>query len=394
MYRTPAKDATARRRVAPPAAGASFPPRPCRHPAARASPPAPAVTHLPLPAAPRVLIVMMSALGDAVHVLPVIRALKRHDPGTRITWMLQPGPASLMAGHPDVDEILVFPRARGWRAFPETRRQLRGRSWDLVLDLQVYFKATVVTALARAPVKLGFDRARARDLNWMATTHKIPAHPPQHVQDQYFEFLHALGISPEPVEWNLGPWPHEVAAQRAFFDTLDRPAATLVIGASRSEKEWVPERWAAVAEVLHERFGLQPVIAGGRSARELGTERIIRRHARVPVVSTLGVPLRELVGILAGSALVISLDTGPLHMSVALGVPTIGLHGYLDPRRVGPYRFRELIVDAYRDPGEARPVSAEKRPGRMERISEDAVVEKVELWRRRYAPAALGEGGG
>jgi heptosyltransferase I len=352
------------------------------------------VTDLPLPAAPRVLIVMMSALGDAVHVLPVIRALKRHDAGTHVTWMLQPGPASLMIGHPDVDEILVFPRARGWRAFLDARRQLRGRSWDLALDLQVYFKATVVTAMARAPVKLGFDRGRARDLNWLATTHRIAPHPPQHVQDQYFEFLHALGVSPEPVEWNLGPWPHEVAAQRAFFDALDRPAAALVIGASRAAKEWVPERWAALADVLHERFGLQPVLAGGRSARELETERIIREHARAPVVSTLGVPLRELVGVLAGSALVVSLDTGPLHMSVALGVPTIGLHGHLDPRRVGPYRFRDLIVDAYRDPGEARPISQAKRPGRMERITVDDVVEKVELWRRRYASPAHGGGEG
>jgi heptosyltransferase I len=388
MYRPGPSGATDRprrvlRRPGPPLTWRE--PEPPR-PAGAVAPPdsAPPLTVPPLPPAPRVLIVMMSALGDAVHVLPVVTALKRHDPGTRITWILQPGPASLVEGHPDVDEVLVFRRAAGWRAFGEVRRQLRGRTWDLVLNLQVYFKATVVTALARAPVKLGFDRARARDLNWLATTHKVPPHPPQHVQDQYLEFLHALGVAPEPLAWKLGPWPGEVPAQRAFFAGLGRPAAALVIGSSRPEKDWHPERWAELADTLYARYGLQPVLAGGRSARELETERVILERTRAPVVSTLGVPLRELVWTLAGSALVVSVDTGPLHMAVALGVPTIGLYGYLNPRRVGPYRFRELLVDAYGDPGEDYPPSQEKRPSRMERITVGRVLEKVEVWRRLH----------
>ena len=110
----------------------------------------------------RVCVVMMSAIGDAVHVLPVVTALKRRRPGCRITWVLQPGPASLVRGHPAVDEIVTFDKARGWRALLDVRRALAGRRFDLVLDLQVYIKAGLVTALARAPMKLGFDRARAR----------------------------------------------------------------------------------------------------------------------------------------------------------------------------------------------------------------------------------------
>src|SRR5689334_6505485 len=109
----------------------------------------------------RICVVMMSAVGDAVHVLPVINAIKRKDPGAHITWILQPGPATLVRGHPAVDEILLFERGRGWRAFADIRRALATRRFDLVINLQVYLKAGIVTAFSKAPVKLGFDRARA-----------------------------------------------------------------------------------------------------------------------------------------------------------------------------------------------------------------------------------------
>jgi len=341
-----------------------------------------------LPPSPRILLVMMSAVGDAVHALPVVTALKRHDPSCHLTWVLQPGPASMVRGHPAVDEIVPFQRSRRWRAFLDVRRALAGRRFDVVVDLQVYFKASIVTALASAPVKLGFDRARARDYNWLVTTHKIPAHPPQHVQDQYFEFLRHLGVEPEPVEWKLGPWEHERAGQREWIAGLDRPAASLVIGTSHPEKEWLPERWAALADALYERHGLQPVLVGGTTERERETERAIRERARHPLVSTLGVPLRELVSILDASALVVSLDTGPLHMSVALNRPVIALMGYNNPKRVGPYRrFRDLVVDVYGDPGEDYPVTVAHRFGRMPRITVDDVLEKVEVWERKYRAA-------
>jgi heptosyltransferase I len=340
---------------------------------------------VPLPPSARVLIVMMSAVGDAVHVLPVVTALKRHDPSIHVTWVLQGGPASLVRGHPDVDEIIVHDPRGGLRAFAKLRKTLAERRFDVVLDLQVYFKASIVTALASAPVKLGFDRARARDWNWLVTNLKIPPREPQHVQDQYFEFLDALGVPHEPVEWKLGPWPHELDAQADSFAWLPRPLACLVIGSTHPEKEWLPERWAALADALRERYGVRSMLVGGRSKRELATERRIRSCARHPIGSTLGLPFRELVGLMEGSALTISLDTGPMHISVAVGTPTIALMGYNNPRRVGPYRrFHDLVVDAYGDPGEDYPISIEKRPGRTRRITVEQVLEKVDLWHRTY----------
>ena len=339
----------------------------------------------------RVGIVMMSAVGDAVHVLPVINAIKRHRPECRITWVLQPGPASLVRGHPAVDEIVEFDRSQGWGAFASVRRELAMRPQDVVLGLQVYFKAGIVTALTRAPIKLGFDRARARDLNWLFTTDRIPPHPVgQHVQDQYFEFIQALGIPVDPVSWNLGPWDAERAAQRAFTSRLERPAAAIVVATSKPEKDWPPERWAQVVNALWSDFGVQAVLVGGRSPRELHAERVIMERASKPPISALGSGLRPLVGILDGSALVLAPDTGPLHMAVALDRPVISLMGYTNPRRTGPYRrFHDLIVDAYGDPGEDYPISMENRPGRMRRIQVGDVLQKVEHWRTFYRDVPL-----
>lgn len=333
-----------------------------------------------------ICIVMMSAVGDAVHVLPVINALKRANPKTRITWVLQPAPATLVRGHRSVDEIIIFDRARGLAAFSDVAAELAKRRFDLVINLQVYFKAGIVTALTHAPVKLGFDRARARDFNWLFTNKKIPVSPVQHVQDQYFEFLTAVGVSPEPIEWELGPWPGERDWQRTFTSSIDRPIASIVVATSKPEKDWLPERWAEVADALHEQFGMQVVLVGGKSGREVAAERIVMLNSKHKPRSELGSGLRNLVSILDASALVLSPDTGPLHMAVALDRPVISLMGYTNPKRTGPYRrFQDLIIDAYGDPGEDYPISMENRPGRMKRIETKQVLERVALWRERYA---------
>ncbi|MFV2007077.1 MAG: glycosyltransferase family 9 protein, partial [Longimicrobiales bacterium] len=188
-----------------------------------------------------VCIVMMSAIGDSVHVLPVVSALKRAWPDTTISWIIQPLPYILVRDHPAVDEYLLFHRsggAAGWAGFSQLADQLKERRFDLVLALQVYLKAGIVTGLLSADVKLGFDRARARDLNWVFTNERIPAHDPQHVQDQYFEFLEYLGVDPEPVVWGIRLTDEELAAQSRFFGEIDRPTCAVVVGSTEQARNW------------------------------------------------------------------------------------------------------------------------------------------------------------
>jgi len=333
----------------------------------------------------RVCIVMMSAVGDAVHVLPVINAIKRAHPASRITWVLQPGPASLVRGHPNVDEIVLFDRTKGLGGFFNVSRELRALQFDLLIDLQVYFKAGIITAMSGAKRRLGFDRVRARDANWLFTSERIPAHPMQHVQDQYFEFLEKLGISPAPIQWNLGPWPHEVAWQREFVDGFDRPIAAIVVATSKPEKDWIPERWATVTDILSERYGLQTVLVGGNSGRETAAAKTILSLSKSKPVSALGSGLRKLASILDASNLVLSPDTGPLHMAVAVDTPVISLIGYTDPRRTGPYRkFHDLIIDAFHDGPADGPVTMKTKSDRMSRITVADVGKRLEIWSENY----------
>ena len=183
--------------------------------------------------------------------------------------------------------------------------------------------------------------------------------------------LIAFLIPPVPVA--ALPYPEPV-------DDLGERAGIIECGAN------VPRRWAEVADALHDRFGMQVVLVGGRTSRELNAERIVMERARHKPRSELGSGLRKLVSILDASALVLSPDTGPLHMAVALDRPVISLMGYTNPKRTGPYRkFKDLIIDAYGDPGENYPISMENRPGRMARIETQDVLDKVALWQRRYA---------
>jgi heptosyltransferase I len=338
-----------------------------------------------------VLIVMLSALGDAVHVLPVANALKRAWPETRISWVIQPVPEAFVRGHPAVDELIPFRRRRGlsaWRSYAELRAAFRGRRFDLVLALQVYFKAGLITALAPARTKLGFDRARARDLNWLFSTARIPARPVGHVQDQYFEFLEHLGVDPEPVEWRIEPSEAERAAQRAFFGRLGRPACAVVVGTSKPGKNWLPERYARVLERVESEHGLQPLLVGGPSPIERQAADAILQATKAHPIDALADDVRRLVWLLAGSRLVISPDTGPLHIARALEVPVVGLYGYTNPKRYGPYRkYSDLIVDGYaRFPGEDYPCSMEYRQDGRQRVTVDAVMEKVALALERYGP--------
>jgi heptosyltransferase I len=166
---------------------------------------------------------------------------------------------------------------------------------------------------------------------------------------------------------------------------FDRPIASIVVATSKPSKDWMPERWARVCDILSSDYGLQPVLVGGRSTRELAAEQEIASKSSARPVSALGSGLRNLVSILDASALVLSPDTGPLHISVAVGSPTISLMGYTDPRRTGPYRrFHDLLIDEFHEPGENGPVTMETRDGRMARITVDDVAAKIALWSERY----------
>lgn len=334
-----------------------------------------------------VCVVLLTGVGDVVHGLPVVNALRDRDPGLRITWVVEPVPAGLLRPHPSVDEVVVFERRRGWRGVLDLRREMAGRRFDLTLNLNVYFKSVWPTLLSGAPRRVGFGRDRAKEGVWLSSNRWLPAAPRRHTQDMFLEFLEYLGVGrPEP-EWRITLTERERREQAEFFAPLrDRPVVAMVPASARAKKDWLPERYAAVADALHRDFGFRVMLVGGPGERETRLAREITERCMVPPLWALGDGIRRLVWTVGGADLVIAPDTGPIHVARALGVPAIGLYGHTNPWRVGPYRaYEDLWVDRYTEPGRAPdPSDATPKLGRMERITVSDVLERVERAVDRY----------
>jgi heptosyltransferase I len=344
-------------------------------------------THPPvLPPASRIAIVRMSAIGDVVHVLPLVASLRSAVPDAHIAWVIQPAPYELVRHHPGVDEFLLCERRPLVRSLGSLRARLHGRRFDLVLALHTSVKASLVTALLRGDRKIGFDRGRAPELNWLFTTERLPRGVRGHAQDEILEFVDYLGV-PRKLEWDLAPTPEEEHRYGPLLPPHAGPTVALVAASSLREKDWPPERFALLADELAATHGARSIIVGGRSPGETRAVAEIRRLARHPVLDLGAWDLRRLAYLVHRSDVLVSPDSGPLHIGVALGTPSVGLMAYTNPKRVGPYRFRDLMVDAFGEPHEEYGADAGYRPGRMRRITVDQVLEKVQLALATRRPA-------
>ncbi|MFO7962490.1 MAG: glycosyltransferase family 9 protein [Desulfobacterales bacterium] len=341
--------------------------------------------------AEHICLIRTSALGDTVHALALANGLKKGYPDARLTWILQPLSYDMVKHQPNIERFIIFERAGGIRAWTDLHRQLKKERFEIAVIPQVSFRTSFLSALVRADIKVGFDFRRSRELSWLFTNRHIPPRTPGHVQDQFFEFLKYLGIDPFPPEWNFTFTSEEMQWRDRFFSRIGRPVVSFVIASSDPGKDWLPARYAAVMDHVDRFLECQPMLIGGPTRREADLARIITRNCNSKPVIALEKPIRRTMLQLSGSALVVSPDTGPLHAAVALNVPTVGLYGYSDPRRCGPYRkFQDLLIDEYNDPeNPGSPIRRKTRKGRMTRITPEAVIEKIELGLGRY-----GRGGG
>jgi heptosyltransferase I len=334
----------------------------------------------PLPPGARVCVVLLTGLGDVVNALPLVNALRDHDPTVRISWVVEPMAAPVLSPHPSVDEVIVYRKREGARGVARLLREMSARPrWDVTLALHPYFKGVWGTLFSRAPRRVGWDRARAFDGVWLAATERLAPAPRKHTLDMFLEFAAHLGVPVPRVEWRIAFTEEERREQRAFFAAAERPLAVVVPASANAKKDWVAERWARVVEALEHDFGFRVALLGGTGARETAAAREIVEGARARPLTTMGGPLRRAAWMLEGAALVLGPDTGPLHLARALGTPVVGLYGHTNPWRVGPYRaWEDLWIDRYTDPGSA-PDPSDFRPrwGRMETITVDEVLERV-----------------
>ncbi|MFP4194153.1 MAG: glycosyltransferase family 9 protein [Desulfobacterales bacterium] len=337
--------------------------------------------------AEKICLIRTSAIGDTVHALALANGLKYAYPDSHLTWVLQSLPYEMVKYQPAIDRFITFDRKADARGWMELIREVRKQRFDLAVIPQASAKTSLITMFTPAAVKLGFDRSRSRELHGLVTNRKIPYRPMGHVQDQFFEFLEYLGVTDYPIYWDFRFTGEERQWQKSFFESFDRPAIGFVIASAHREKDWHPQYYARTMDYVHFELGFQPLMIGGPSAREKQIADEISSLCRCRPTAALEKPIRHTMLQLEGCRIAISPDTGPLHIAVALGVPTVGLYGYSNPRRCGPYRFRDLLIDHYNDPEEEdAPVTRKTRPGRMEKIPPQEVIEKIEYGLAAYQP--------
>jgi heptosyltransferase I len=340
-----------------------------------------------IPEAPgNVCILRLSALGDTCHIVPVLRTLQHAWPQARFTWIIGRLESRLMSLIEGVEFIIVDKRA-DFAARRALRARLRGQHFDVLLHMQLALRASRVALGVRAGVKLGFDRARARELQWLFTNARIAPRAREHVLDSFFGFAQALGVRERLLRWDI---PLPAAARERARRLIPDGQPTLVVSPCSSHvlRNWSAERYAAVAERAVAGYGMQVILAGGPSALERDMGGAIERAARVPLNNQIGRDtLPELLALLERATVLLGPDSGPVHMATAVGTPVIGLYAATNPARSGPYLSREWCVDAYpaaarrfrgREPEQLPWTEKIEEPGVMDLVAVDAVLAKLD----------------
>ena len=342
-----------------------------------------------VPAPARLCIFRLSAIGDATHVLPIIRTVQRHWPQTAITWVVGRTEAGLVGDLPGV-AFRVLDKGEGiWHCRQRLREAEVGQCHDVILQMQASLRASLIATGLSGRRRIGFDRRRAINGQWLFTNERIAERHGEHVLDGFFGFLEQVGLSGRELAWGI-PLPPPAVQWAA--DHLPSDAPLLAISPCSSQRtrnfrDWPVRRFAAVADHAAA-CGFRVLLTGGPSARERRHAEAISVAARRPPVDLVGkTNLKQLAAVLARCAGLVSPDSGPVHIASALGVPVIGLYATSNPERTGPYRYREFVVDRYpdavrrflgREPGQLRWGTRVRHPDAMELITVAEVCERID----------------
>lgn len=333
-----------------------------------------------------ILIVKLSAVGDVIHTLPSLAALRGLYPGAHITWVVEEAAADLVQNHPMLDTVLVS-RRKKWsrdlrsghfsRVFNEAAsfiKDLRRRPYDLVIDFHGLFKSAVIVYLSRGKRRLGYDSFQ--ELSGLFLNEKIPEDINKHAVDRYLDLPRHLGAEIQNVQFIL---PADEKAQAGAQNLLhkyhleDKKFIAVNPVALWETKLWSNEKFARLADLIHNKLSVQVVFTG---SEKKSSDEIVSRMTTEGINLGGETSLLELAGIYKKARMVISTDSGPMHLAAAVGTPVIALFGPTDPARTGPYGTGHEVVRAGISCG---PCFLKKCPTKkcMEEISPEQVFAAV-----------------
>ncbi|HEX7130563.1 MAG TPA: glycosyltransferase family 9 protein [Rhodanobacteraceae bacterium] len=336
-----------------------------------------------------------SALGDVTHVVPLVRTLQAGFPHAKLTWIVGKLEHKLVGDIAGV-EFVVFDKGAGLAGYRTVRKALAGQHFDALLHMQVALRANLLSLAVKAKRRIGYDRARSKDLHGAFVSERIPARSGEHVLDAIGSFAEPLGLERTEVRWDI-PIPDE-AREWAASQWNDSDRVLLISPcSSHALRSWRPQRYAAVADHAAQALGMRVVLCGGPSATERAMGDAIKSQMHEPVLDLIGRDtLKRALALYQGAFAVLTPDAGPMHMANAVGAKVIGLHAASNPARSGPYSDRRWCVDRYdaaarkflhKGAAEIPWGTKIEYPGVMDLVEADDVIERIEALGRAYSGA-------
>lgn len=293
-----------------------------------------------------ICVLRLSAIGDICHTLPVVRAIQSQWPETKITWIIGKIEYSLIKDIPNIN-FIIFNKKNGFKEYLKIRSQLNDINFDVLLHMQMSLRASLVSLMVKSKIKLGFDRVRAKDGQWIFTNKKIEHKSNQHVIDSLFGFNESLGIKRHQLEWNI---PISESEQDSAKRLLGNISNYIIISpcSSKAYRNWHAQGYAAIADYIKEKYHFDVVLTGGNSDIEQQyANDIISATTHKPLNLIAKTNLKELLSIINDAVCMISPDSGPAHMATTVNTPVIGLYATTNPDRARPYLSSDWVVNRY-----------------------------------------------
>lgn len=302
-----------------------------------------------------ILIVKLSAIGDVVHTLPSLGALRKHYPDAHITWVIEEASSDLIQGHPYLDRVIISGR-KNWidgvkhgrfnkslRQMKSFIQELRARPYDLVIDFHGLFKSAMVVFLSSGRKKLGYDSMQ--ELSGFFLNEKIPEDMKKHAVDRYLDFPRYLGADVNEAEFLIPIGEENKKNIESLLRTHgiakeDRFVAISPV-ALWETKLWEDEKFACLCNLISEELNVKVVFTGSDRKKLAHIQSLMKS----PSIN-LGekTTLRDLAYLYQLALLLITTDSGPMHIAAAMGTPVIALFGPTDPARTGPYGNGHTVI--------------------------------------------------
>ena len=296
----------------------------------------------------KICIIRLSAIGDTCHTLSVIRQIQDHWPNVKITWIIGKIEAQLMCDIHDI-EFITFDKKRTFSAYKDIYGYLNNKTFDIALCMHPSIRANLLCPIINARIKIGFDRKRAKDFQWLFTSNRIKAKDNAHALEVLLSFASAIGVPSKPLRWDIPLNEAEINFAGKFLNqkqnlVLLSPCSSI---RKRNFRNWSIDNYIEVIKYLESK-NCKVIITGGKTKLEVEYGKKLSETTNcINLISKTS--LKQLAALIDLSNLVICPDSGPAHISTCFNTPVIGLYATSNPERTGPYYSKELTINRYPD---------------------------------------------